>query len=119
MSTSLKIQQPKFIDELEQVDDLYEEYRVDGFLMNWEKLRAISYARQDIKDAIKEHKKASYFIEHKNMALDRDKILSAVWDDYYGDERTVDTHVKMLRKSLGKYRDLIKTVRGMGYKLEI
>ena len=60
-----------------------------------------------------------YFIEHKNMALDRDKILSAVWDDYYGDERTVDTHVKMLRKSLGKYRDLIKTVRGMGYKLEI
>ena len=53
------------------------------------------------------------------MALDRDKILSAVWDDYYGDERTVDTHVKMLRKSLGKYRDLIKTVRGMGYKLEI
>lgn len=60
-----------------------------------------------------------YFIEHKNTALNRDKILSAVWGDYYGDERTVDTHVKMLRKSLGEYRDLIKTVRGMGYKFEI
>ena len=60
-----------------------------------------------------------YFIEHKNTALNRDKILSAVWGDYYGDERTVDTHVKMLRKSLGEYRDWIKTVRGMGYKFEI
>ena len=60
-----------------------------------------------------------YFIEHKNTALNRDKILSAVWGDYYGDERTVDTHVKMLRKSLGEYLDLIKTVRGMGYKFEI
>lgn len=60
-----------------------------------------------------------YFIEHKNAALDRDKILSAVWGDYYGDERTVDTHVKMLRKSLGEYRELIKTVRGTGYKFEI
>lgn len=60
-----------------------------------------------------------YFVEHKNTALNRDKILSAVWGDYYGDERTVDTHVKMLRKSLGEYRDLIKTVRGMGYKFEI
>lgn len=60
-----------------------------------------------------------YFIEHKNAALDREKILEAVWGDYYGDERTVDTHVKMLRKSLGEYRDLIKTVRGTGYKFEI
>ena len=51
---------------IELLDDLDEEYRVDGFLMNWEKLSAISYARQDIKEAIKEHKKASYFIEHKN-----------------------------------------------------
>ena len=48
------------------MNDLYEEYRADGFLVNWEKLRAISYARQDIKEAMKEHKKASYFIEHKN-----------------------------------------------------
>lgn len=51
---------------IELLNDLDEEYRADGFLMHWEKLRAISYARQDINEAIKEHKKASFFIEHKN-----------------------------------------------------
>ena len=51
---------------IELLDDLYEEYSVDGFLIHWEKLRTISYARQDINEAIKEHKKASFFIEHKN-----------------------------------------------------
>ncbi len=60
-----------------------------------------------------------YLVQNKNIALDRENILSAVWDaDYYGDERTVDTHVKMLRRNLGKYRDHIQTVRGMGYKFE-
>ena len=51
---------------IELLDDLDEEYRVDGFLMNWQKLRAISCARQDINEAIKKYKKASFFIEHKN-----------------------------------------------------
>ena len=61
-----------------------------------------------------------YLVNNENIALDREKILSAVWHiDYYGDDRTVDTHIKMLRHSLGKYRDAIKTVRGMGYKFEI
>ena len=61
-----------------------------------------------------------YLINNKNIALSREKILSAVWKmEYYGDDRTVDTHIKMLRKSLGKYRNLIKTVRGMGYKFEV
>ena len=61
-----------------------------------------------------------YLVKNENIALDREKILSNVWNtDYYGDDRTVDTHIKMLRHSLGKYRDTIKTVRGMGYKFEI
>lgn len=61
-----------------------------------------------------------YLIQNENIALNREKILSNVWKtDYYGDDRTVDTHIKMLRHSLGKYRDAIKTVRGMGYKFEI
>lgn len=62
-----------------------------------------------------------YLIENKNVALSREQILSAVWKiyTYFGDDRTVDTHIKMLRKSLGKYGDLIKTVRGVGYKIEI
>ena len=62
-----------------------------------------------------------YFVEHKNIALSREKLLSGVWEyDYYGDDRTVDTHVKMLRHHLGeKYRDHIVTVRGVGYKFEV
>ncbi len=61
-----------------------------------------------------------YLVQNRNIALDREKILSAVWDvDYYGDDRTVDTHIKMLRRSLGRYRDYVVTVRGMGYKFEV
>ena len=54
------------------------------------------------------------------IALSREKLLSDVWGyDYYGDDRTVDTHIKMLRGHLGKYRDYIVTLRGLGYKFEV
>ncbi len=60
-----------------------------------------------------------YLIENRNIALDREKILSAVWGyDYYGNDRTVDTHIKMLRRNLGPYKDYIVTVRAVGYKFE-
>ncbi len=61
-----------------------------------------------------------FLVENKNIALAREKILSSVWNlDFYGDDRTVDTHIKMLRKDLGEYQKFIVTVRGMGYKFEI
>ena len=60
-----------------------------------------------------------FLIENKNVALAREKILSSVWNnDFYGDDRTVDTHIKMLRKDLKEYQKYIVTVRGMGYKFE-
>ncbi|MBR2762314.1 MAG: response regulator transcription factor [Solobacterium sp.] len=60
-----------------------------------------------------------YMTEHRNTALSRTKLLEEVWNyDYFGDDRTVDTHIKMLRHNLGPYRDYIVTVRGMGYKFE-
>ena len=56
-------------------------------------------------------------IKNKNIAITREQLLYNVWGyDYYGDDRTVDTHIKMLRNNLGKYRDHIVTVRGIGYK---
>lgn len=68
----------------------------------------------------KEFELLTYLINNEGLALDRNKILNNVWKmDYLGDDRTVDTHIKMLRHNLGKYRDAIKTVRGMGYKFEI
>lgn len=67
----------------------------------------------------KEYDLLKYLLENKNIALSREKLLSSIWGyDFYGDDRTVDTHIKTLRARLGKYRELIKTVRGMGYKIE-
>ncbi|MFA6647801.1 MAG: response regulator transcription factor, partial [Candidatus Izemoplasmatales bacterium] len=68
----------------------------------------------------KEFELLRYFIDNKGIALSRDKILNAVWNyDYYGDLRTVDTHIKQLRAKLGKYAHYISTVRSVGYRLDI
>ena len=65
----------------------------------------------------KEYELLKYFFDNKNIALSRENLLNHVWGfDFYGDDRTVDTHVKTLRKHLGKYKDMIVTVRGLGYK---
>ncbi len=67
----------------------------------------------------KEFELLAYFMENKGVALSREKILNNVWNyDYFGDARTIDTHVKKLRSKMGDKGDMIKTVWGMGYKLE-
>ena len=67
----------------------------------------------------KEYDLFFYMIKNKNIALSRDKLLSDVWGyDFFGDDRTLDTHIKILRKSLGKYSDMIVTIRGVGYRFE-
>ncbi len=70
--------------------------------------------------SFKEFELLVYFIENKGIALSREKILNSVWNyDYFGDARTIDTHVKKLRSKLGSRGELIKTIWGLGYKLEI
>lgn len=67
----------------------------------------------------KEYDLLKYFASNTNIALSREQLLSNVWGyDFYGDDRTIDTHVKTLRKNLGKYGDYIVTVRGIGYKFD-
>jgi len=67
----------------------------------------------------KEYDLLKYFIDNKNIALSRENLLSNIWGyDFYGDDRTIDTHVKTLRKHLGKYKNMIVTVRAVGYKFE-
>lgn len=67
----------------------------------------------------KEYDLLFYLVKNRNIALTRDKLLEEVWGyDFFGDDRTVDTHIKMLRNSLGEYRKFIVTLRGMGYKFE-
>jgi DNA-binding response OmpR family regulator len=69
--------------------------------------------------SLKEFELLEFFIANKGVALSRDKILNNVWNyDYFGDARTIDTHVKKLRSKMGEKGDLIKTVWGMGYKFE-
>ena len=67
----------------------------------------------------KEYDLLKYFVANKNIALSREQLLTNIWGyDFYGDDRTIDTHVKTLRNNLGEYRKYIVTVRGMGYKFE-
>lgn len=70
--------------------------------------------------SFKEFELLSYFVENKGIALSREKILNAVWNyDYFGDARTIDTHVKKLRSKMGEKGNLIKTIWGMGYKFQV
>ncbi len=67
----------------------------------------------------KEYDLLVYFISNKGIALSREQLLNNIWNyDYYGNDRTIDTHIKMLRNNLKEYRNLITTVRGMGYKFD-
>jgi two-component system, OmpR family, response regulator ResD len=70
--------------------------------------------------SFKEFELLDYFLDNQGIALSRERILNSVWNyDYFGDARTIDTHVKKLRSKLGEYGDYIKTVWGMGYKFEV
>lgn len=75
---------------------------------------------KEVELSFKEFELLVYFMENKGIALSREKILNSVWNyDYFGDARTIDTHVKKLRSKLGGKGDLIKTIWGLGYKLEV
>ena len=81
--------------------------------------RSVYIDKKNIKLTPKEFDLLFYLIQNKNIALSRQQILDGVWGiDFYGDDRTVDQHIKMLRESISPYKDLIKTVWGIGYKYE-
>lgn len=74
----------------------------------------------DVELSIKEFELLEYFLKNKNIALSREAILTDVWKyDYFGDARTIDTHVKKLRQKIGEKGDYIKTIWGLGYKFEV
>ena len=81
--------------------------------------RTVSVDGKKVELTPKEYDLLFYLVENKNIALSRDKLLSDIWGyDFFGDDRTIDTHIKNLRNSLGPYRDYIVTLRGVGYKFE-
>ena len=80
----------------------------------------VSVDGKNIELSFKEFELLTYFMENQGIALSREKILNHVWNyDYFGDARTIDTHVKKLRSKMGDKGDYIKTIWGMGYKFEV
>lgn len=81
--------------------------------------RIVSIDNQRINLSPKEFELLFYLIRNRNLALSRDQLINSIWGiDFYGDDRTLDTHIKLLRKSLGRYADRIVTLRGVGYRFE-
>ena len=106
-----------------EISDGKKEHHV--ILLDGGKLKADITARivyiddERIELSPKEYDLFFYMLENKNIAISREKFISDVWGyDFYGDVRTLDTHIKLLRKSLGRYADMIVTLRGVGYRFE-
>ena len=103
---------------LKRVNGDLEQYIYEDLEINYN-AHVVKIEGEELKLTPKEYELLCYFVKNQNIALSREQLLSKLWGyDFFGDDRTIDTHIKMLRNNLGKYRDLIVTVRGMGYKFE-
>ncbi len=95
-----------------------EKFVQDGLVVNFD---AMTVDVDGVRESFppKEYELLVYLIRNKNIAMSRDNLISKIWGyDFYGDERTLDTHIKLIRKRLGPYSDRIVTVRGVGYRFE-
>lgn len=81
--------------------------------------REVYIENEKVTLTLKEYELLKYLVENKNIAVAREQLLTSIWGyDFYGDDRTIDTHIKTLRSKIGKYKDSIVTLRGVGYKFE-
>lgn len=95
-----------------------EQYQREGLVINFTS-REVIVDGEKAELTPKEYELLFYLVRNRGIALTREKLMSEVWGyDYYGDDRTLDTHVKLLRSSLGEYRRFIVTLRGVGYRFE-
>ena len=100
-------------------EDLREVYTVEGITADFTGRRVLVDGAPVEEMTPKEYDLFFYLVKNRNIALPREKLISDVWGyDFYGDERTLDTHIKLLRKSLGPYSGRIVTLRGVGYRFE-
>ena len=99
--------------------DIKEVKDYDGITIDQEG-RTVKVDGKPIDLSLREYELLKYLLDNENIALSRDKILNNVWNyDYYGDSRTIDSHIKKIRHKLGKKGKYIETIRGIGYKFEI
>jgi DNA-binding response OmpR family regulator len=96
----------------------HEIFRVEGLCVDFTS-RTVTVDGQRADMSPKEYDLLFYMVRNRNIALSREKLITEVWGyDYYGDDRTLDTHIKLLRSSLGDYRKFLVTLRGVGYRFE-
>jgi len=99
-------------------NDGHEVYRKDGLVIDFS-ARKVTIDGKNTELAPKEYDLLFYLVKNKGIALSREKLISNVWGyDFFGDDRTLDTHIKLLRRHLGIYSSLIVTLRGTGYRFE-
>jgi len=108
-----------------RIKAIYKRYNQKSELLNEKDLvlnntaREVYVDNQKIDLTLKEYEILKYFLENKNVAISREQLLNKIWGyDFYGDDRTIDTHVKTLRSKIGTYKENIITIRGVGYKFE-
>ena len=96
----------------------HEIFAAEGLLVDFTG-RTVSVDGQRVELSPKEYELLFYMVRNRNIALSRERLINQVWGyDYYGDDRTLDTHIKLLRSSLGSYRKFLVTLRGVGYRFE-
>ena len=96
----------------------YEIFQAEGLVIDFTG-RTVTVDGRRVEMSPKEYELLFYLVRNRNIALDREKLITEVWGyDYYGDDRTLDTHIKLLRSSLGEYRKFLVTLRGVGYRFE-
>lgn len=102
-----------------KTDDVQQDQVILGDLVVDFSARRVTLAGQVLDLSPKEYDLLFYMVRNRGLALSREKLLAEVWGyDFYGDDRTLDTHIKLLRKQLGAYADRITTLRGVGYRFE-
>ena len=95
-----------------------EVYVYDGLSVDFT-ARIVMIDGQELPLSPKEYDLLFYFVRNRNIALSREKLISDVWGyDFYGSDRTLDTHIKLLRKSIGRFADCVVTLRGVGYRFD-
>ncbi len=103
---------------LKRVNKVTKKYTIDTLVID-DGAREVYVDNEKAILTLKEYELLKYLIENENIAVSREQLLTNIWGyDFYGDDRTVDTHIKTLRSKIGKYKDNIVTLRGVGYKFE-
>ena len=101
-----------------RTEEVRDEFRVNGLTVDFT-ARRVTVDGKDVEMTPKEYDLLFYLVRNCGIALSREKLISEVWGyDFYGDDRTLDTHIKLLRRDLGVYADCIVTLRGVGYRFD-